>query len=330
MTTKKIVRRIVVQAVFGALLVALLTGGNCSPDEDEVNRIANEEASKRACGSLDINTVAKNLTADAKKSTCWAGFEENQTAAVCNAKNPPPAASWVCTECTAPSCENEPSQCSVCGASLSTKVTVNMSLIVQGYNVTVKGEVSYSAKVNFQNIIAKLRNTPEKTGTQPAFTYWFSTTDVTSTKEASISGELTAAGDFTGGVSLSTSFECAVGVNFRGGKSADQSADTCSGCTTTKTTMIDGQAVEECEPDPDPTPTPDAGIPMPDAPTPDAGTDAGIDAGYPAPDAGYPAPDAGYPGPDAGYPTPDAGTPYPTPDATMPYPTRSPTRPTAR
>jgi hypothetical protein len=331
MTTKKIVRRIVVHAALGAAVIALLTGGTCSsPSQSDVNQIANEEASKRACGSIDINTVAKNLTAEAKKSSCWAGFEENQTAAICNAKNSPPAASWVCTECTAPSCENDPSHCSVCGASVSTKININMTVNVKGVNVTVKGQVSYAATVNFQNIIAKVRGTPEKTGTQPAFEYWSATTDVTSTRNASLSGELSASGDFTGGVSLSAGIECSVGVNFRGGKSSQQNAETCPKCKPANApSLVDNEDLEVCEPDPDPDPTPDAGIPdsgYPDSGYPDSGyPDSGYpDSGYPDsgyPDSGYP--DSGYPDsgyPDSGYPDsgyPDSG--YPPPDA-MPYP----------
>ncbi len=338
MTTKKNVRRIVVQAALGAVVIALLTGGTCSsPSQSEVNQIANEEASKRACGSIDINTVAKNLTAEAKKSTCWSGFEENQTAAICNAKDPSTTASWVCAECTAPSCESEPSQCGICGATVSTKVNINMTVNVKGVNVVVKGEVSYAATVNFQNIIAKVRGTPEKTGTQPAFDYWYATTDVTSTRNASLSGELTASGDFTGGISLSTGFECSVGVNFRGGKSAHQGEDTCPKCKPPGTSSLaEYEDLEECEPDPDPDPTPDAGIPDGGYPYPDSGyPDGGYpypDSGYPYPDSGYPSPDGGYPYPDSGYPYPDSGYPstdggypypdsgYPSPDAGYPYP----------
>ena len=171
-----------------ASVAALVLGGwRCSkPSQSEVDAIANREAQRRACGSLDLRTVATGLTAAAKQSTCWTGpgYQENNVAAVCNATNPPPAASWVCTKCQAPSCPTDTANCTTCGANLSTEVALNISVNIEGYTVTVQGNVQYAARVNFANIIAKVSADTTVTGDQPAFNYWTATADASSTRDA--------------------------------------------------------------------------------------------------------------------------------------------------
>jgi hypothetical protein len=208
-------RIVTVVAHVGALAgIALSFAAGCDPSQADIDNAV----AQQACIILNGSGIQSQLTAMMTAGSCSTGYEVDQSATLCTAKDGA-VTNWSCTQC------REVASPSPCKGSATVNSTINAGITFKGATLTATGTASYNADYEYDYHNAAVYDSAGQ-GSQSAIDYYQSIGNAHLTGQG-LSGGTLSVGGFI--VSLTQSVSCNYSASAQIAKTATVPQHTCGG-----------------------------------------------------------------------------------------------------